>query len=197
MTLVEPVHLIGYCAWSMTCIFLIEGMRQFPSRNTTPQSDWVTKHQSTCLRLAVEIANPGVKQRIIRLTAIGFDTAYWSTSGPRTLTISQNLSFRTFIVAELHKAKMNYFSKLIKDSKGNSSKMWKHINCLTNSNTYKHQRIKGLRISDKYISDNASIANEFSAFFIESVQELFNSFKPVKPTSITVRTLQIYFTLKR
>ena len=66
---------------------------------------------------------------------------------------------RNKIVTELCKAKTNYFSKLIEEAKGSSSKLWKHINCLTNSNTHKQQRIKELRINNKHISDNATIAN--------------------------------------
>uniref|UniRef100_A0A3Q3FVF5 NACHT domain-containing protein n=1 Tax=Labrus bergylta TaxID=56723 RepID=A0A3Q3FVF5_9LABR len=85
---------------------------------------------------------------------------------------------------------MNYFSKLIEESKGNSSALWKHINTLTNSNASKHHRIKGLMINNTFISDNASVASEFNAFFIESVQELSKNFKPVelRPDTLSQKT---------
>ena len=45
---------------------------------------------------------------------------------------------RNKVVSELRKAKTNYFSKLIEEANGNSSKLWQHINKLTNSSKHKH-----------------------------------------------------------
>jgi len=46
-------------------------------------------------------------------------------------------SLRNKVVSELRKAKTNYFSKFIEEAGGNSSKLWQHINRITNSSRQK------------------------------------------------------------
>lgn len=90
---------------------------------------------------------------------------------------------RNRVVSELRKAKTNYFSKLIEEANGSSSKLWKHINGLTNSSRQKHPKINCLKVDNNLIHSNESIANVFNSFFIESVQELASNFKFIKSSS--------------
>ena len=90
---------------------------------------------------------------------------------------------RNKVVSELRKAKTNYFSKLIEEANGNSSKLWQHINKLTNSSKHKHPKITSLKVGNTLIHSNESIANVFNSFFIESVQELASHFKATESST--------------
>lgn len=70
---------------------------------------------------------------------------------------------------------------MIEDANGSSSKLWQHINKLTNSNRKNHQMTDCLKTDDNYVNDNQSIANEFNKFFVESVYDLAKPFKGKLP----------------
>jgi len=80
----------------------------------------------------------------------------------------------------VRKAKTNYFSKLIEEAGGNSSKLWQHINRITNSSRQKHLQINGLKDGQVQTHSNEAIANVFNTFFINSVRELASNFKYIK-----------------
>lgn len=88
---------------------------------------------------------------------------------------------RNKVTSELRKAKTKYFIKMIEDANGSSSKLWQHINKLTNSNRKNHQMTDCLKTDDNYVNDNQSIANEFNKFFVESVYDLAKPFKGKLP----------------
>ncbi len=75
-------------------------------------------------------------------------------------------SLRNKVVSELRKAKTNHFYKLIEEANGNSSKLWQHINRLTNSSKQKHPKINCLKVCDEFTENNESIANGFNQFLL-------------------------------
>ena len=80
----------------------------------------------------------------------------------------QNL--RNKVVKELRQAKANYFIKLIEDSKGNSTLIWKNIDKIIKENKSVQNWI--IQDQSKLIEDKEKIATIFYSFFLNSCVNL-------------------------
>jgi len=82
---------------------------------------------------------------------------------------------RNKVVKELRQAKANYFIKLIEESKGNSTLIWKSIDKITKK---ENNSVKNWIIRDqsKLIEDKEKIATVLNSFFLNSVQCLASKF---------------------
>lgn len=96
----------------------------------------------------------------------------WDLALKRSLITKMNTDhlmytgLRNKVVSELQKAKTNYFSKLIEEANGSSSKLWQHINRLNNSSRQKHPKISCLKVCNDSIHSNETIANVLTAFLL-------------------------------
>ncbi len=76
---------------------------------------------------------------------------------------------RNKVVQELWKSKL-YYTQLIESARGQSTVLWKQIRLKINI-------VKELYLNGKVINDKVTLADEFNTYFIQSVDELAQSFK--------------------
>lgn len=62
--------------------------------------------------------------------------------------------------------------QLITESKWKRSSLWRHNNRLSNHDFYQHKPTTALNINETVSNDMMTTANEFSTFFIQSVEDL-------------------------
>jgi len=150
-------------------------------------NDVINKHTKTWTRKPRKYSLPWFNNDI-RLKAKNRDLALKKFLKSRNNT--DHLIFtglRNKVISELRKAKTKYFIQMIEEANGNSSKLWHHINKLTNHNKKNHQMIDCLKIDDDYVNDSQLIANELNNFFVESVYDLEKTFKGRLPSENKVQ----------
>ncbi|KAK0142318.1 putative RNA-directed DNA polymerase from transposon X-element [Merluccius polli] len=85
-------------------------------------------------------------------------------------------SLRNKVVRNLRKAKADFFIKVIEDARGNGKLIWENLNKLTGRNKDQKTREHELKVNGILTLDHDVIANTFNSFFIDSVEELAQSF---------------------
>lgn len=70
--------------------------------------------------------------------------------------------------------------KLMAESGGKSSELWKHLNILTNRVPKQQKLIAELNIDGIVSNERTEIANHFNRFYIQSAEELADNFQPVQ-----------------
>ena len=150
---------------------------------TSTMSNLINKHTKTWKSRPKKYSLPWFNQDILQLSKKR-DLARKKSLMTKTITDHLLLTaLRNKVVSELRKARSNYFRKLIEEANGNSSKLWQHINRVTDSSKHNHSKIINLKVNNNIIDNNVAMANIFNTFFIESVEELSRKFKSSKLSS--------------
>lgn len=89
-------------------------------------------------------------------------------------------SLRNRVTQQLRKARATFFLDLIRDAKGNSKKLWNSIDKLLGKEKHTHQSIQ-LKVNGSILNDSHAIAINFNDYFLNSVQQLSQTFPAIDP----------------
>uniref|UniRef100_A0AAR2J957 Reverse transcriptase domain-containing protein n=1 Tax=Pygocentrus nattereri TaxID=42514 RepID=A0AAR2J957_PYGNA len=85
-------------------------------------------------------------------------------------------SLRNKVVRNIRKAKAEFFIKIIDNARGNGKMIWQNLNKLTGRNNDQRTKEYELKVNGTLIQDHDMIANTFNNFFINSIEQLTQSF---------------------
>ena len=90
-----------------------------------------------------------------------------NTNSPSYATIKQNLTvYNQLLKKSIREAKTIYYNNEFNQNRSNMRKMWNTISEIIHKQKNNHTSIKKICFQEKYISDQAEIANTFNEFFI-------------------------------
>jgi len=97
---------------------------------------------------------------------------------------------RNRVTRELRKAKANFFISIIHESKGNTTQIWEHIKKLIGVNNSGSLKQLQLKLQGKISVDPFEMAEAFKRHFIDSVDEITQSFTETKDNILVNCQLQ-------
>ena len=111
-----------------------------------------------------------------------------NTNSPSYATIKQNLTvYNQLLKKSIREAKTIYYNNEFNQNRSNMRKMWNTISEIIHKQKNNHTSIKKICFQEKYISDQAEIANTFNDFFINIGPNLMKNIIQKDQSNISYR----------